>query len=190
MTLSNAYLAVLPENVNGPVLDGWTTHAQSGGWYTLTRDVDRVVLAAWRANTSGAEGLYALFGPLDVLEALAAIELRCMPAREAWRRRTEPAVRAWLRRWRHWRIDGQVRDVEGVAQDVTAARAELIPEGAQLPDPTTDALPWLIRADGTVTTVLAEAQVRVTAIHRPALAGTLAGMGLDTRLENEPDRSA
>lgn len=189
--LASAYLCVRDiDGAGGPVLTGWTATPQDAGWYTLTRAEDSTLLAAWRANTSGARALWALFGPADILEQLAATEAACMPAREAWRRRTEPAVRAWLRRWRHWRIDGQVRIDADTTRAVVAGTVALIPEGAQLPDPTTDALPWLLRADGSVTTIAAEAQVRVTAIHRPALGHTLAGLGLHTRLEDEPDRSA
>lgn len=186
----SAYLAVcdVDAETGGPALDGWTTHAEAGGWYTL-QHASLGWLLVWRGNTHGIRGLFAVVGPEAVLVAFAAEEPSTrMPAREAWRRKTESAVRAWLRRWRVWRIDGQVRDAEGAIQDVTGVRVDLIPEGAQIPDPTVDALPWMFRADGTVTAVQAEAQVRVTVVRQPALLIGLAGMGFEALVEDEPDR--
>jgi len=188
--LAHAFLAVRDVDANGGpvVLGAWQSTPQDAGWYTLTRESDGLTVAAWRANSAGTRGLFALFGPRAELDALAAVEPACLPAREAWARRAEPAVRAWLRRWRHWRIDGQVRDGAGVAQPVTAQTVQIVPEGVAIPDPSTPPLPWLLRSDGSVTTLVAEAQVRVTVIYRPALANTLAGFDLHTVAEDEPER--
>lgn len=190
MTPDHAYLCVrdLDPATGGPVLpDGSTCIVQDAGWFTLTRG--SITIAAWRANAVGSRGLFALFAPRAVLDAIADAEPLCMPAREAWERRTESSVRAALRRWRHWRIDGHVRDpVTGDARAVTDAVVRLVPEGAAIPDPTTTPLPWLLRADGTVTSVAGEAAVRVTALHRPALDRTLAGYALHERAEDEPVR--
>ena len=189
--VGRAYLCVrdLDPSSGGLVLPAaWQVTPQDAGWYTLTRESDGLTVAAWRANSAGTRALFALFGPIALLGAVAAVEPACMPAREAWARRAEPAVRVWLRRWLHWRIDGQVRDGAGVAQPVTAQVVQLVPESAAIPDPPTTPLPWLLRADGTVTTVAAQAQVRVTAIHRPAMGHTLAGFALHSVCEDEPER--
>ena len=174
--LGSAYLCVRdyaapdPElGGGGPALDGWTSTPQAGGWYTLRSADDPALLAAWRANTSGPRVLWALFGPADVLAALATVEPACMPAREAWRRRDEPAVWAWLRRWPTWRVDG-TRDGEPVVGE----RAVLHAEGGQL---AAKVPPW------------AAADLAVTSLLRPALLVTLAGLALDQTLEDEPDRN-
>lgn len=190
LSLDRAYLCVRDLSANGgPVLpNGWTSQAEAGGWYTLRRNSDGLRILAWRANSVSARGLFALFAPLAVLEAVASVEPACMPAVEAWNRRDEAAVRVFLRRWRHWRIDGNVRLPDDTTPAVTNRTVQLIPEGAAIPDPTVTALPWLIRADGTTTAVLAEAAVRVTAIHRPAMDATVASYALHTGLEDEPAR--
>lgn len=190
MTPDHAYLCVRDLDGDGcPVLpDGWTCTEQDAGWYTLTRG-DGLTIAAWRANAVATRALFVLFGPRAFLDAIAASEAACMPAREAWERRGEAATRTFLRRWRHWRIDGHVRDAEGVAQPVTNQVVELVPEGGAIPDPTTTPLPWLLRLDGTVTAVLAQAAVRVTALHRPAMDRTLAGYALHVTAEDEAPRS-
>lgn len=187
--LSNAFLCVRDLDEDGcPVLPAsWECTTQDAGWYTLTRP-DGLTVAAWKASAVASRALFALFGPRAVLDAIAAVEPLCMPAREAWARRAEANVRSFLRYWPIWRIDGQVRDGDGVAQPVSNTVVRLVPSGVQLPDPTTTALPWLLRANGTLTAVQAEAAVRVTVLHRPALDQTLAGFSLHEGLEDEPER--
>lgn len=193
--LRHAYLCARDLDERGcPVLpEAWTCTEQDAGWYTLTRQRDGLTIAAWKANTRGIAAterrLFALFGPIEFLASIAAADPSCMPAREAWARRGEANVRAALRNWRTWRIDGHVRDAEGVAQPVTGAVVQLVPDGARIPDPSTTPLPWLLRADGSVTAVQAEAAVRVAVIHRPAMVHTLAGYSLHAVCEDEPERS-
>lgn len=190
MNPSNAYLCVRALDEEGcPVVgEGWTCEPQDGGWYVL-RHRSGHVIAAWKANTVSTRALFALFGERQVLDAIADAEPLCMPAKEAWDRRSEANVRTFLRRWRHWRLDGHVRDHEGVAQPVVGAVVQLVPEGSAIPDPTTTPLPWLLRADGTVTTQQAQASVRVAALHQPALDRTIAGFVLHQQLEDEPARA-
>lgn len=189
--LSTAYVIVRDLDADGcPVLPStWHCTEQDAGWHTLERDSDGLTIAAWRASAVGARGLFALFAPEALLAAIATTEPACMPAREAWARRAEPTIRAYLRYWPIWRIDGHVRDSDGVAEPVTSAVVRLVPEGVAIPDPSVTALPWLLRADGTVTAVQAEAAVRVATIHRPALDRTLAGFDLHAGLEDEPERT-
>lgn len=190
LSLGHAYLAVRDvASGGGPEVGaGWTVQPESDSWYVLRRTSDDLRIAAWRANSSNGRALWAVWGPQSFLTALAAAEAQCMPAREAWERRNEAAVRVWLRRWPVWRVTGQIRLVDGSLAAITDLARRLIPEGGTLPDPTTQALPWLLRADGTLTAVQAEAVIRVTAISRPAFLATLAGFDLHTIAEDEPPR--
>lgn len=189
--VSHAYLAVQAVDAEGaPDVGGsWTTTAQDAGWYTLTDGT--IVIAAWRANSLSGQGLWAVYGPQAFLEALALSRDDVMPAREAWARRGESAILAWLRYWPTWRVDGYERDLEGNAVAISGVTRRLIPEGARLPDPTVHPLPWNLDAGGALTTQ-ALAVIRVTAIHRPAMLHTMRSEvdGFDLRevMEDEPER--
>lgn len=186
--LGHGYLCVRDIDADGlPVVGvNWNVHA-CGGWSVVHRNDGGVLLAAWRANAIATRALYALFGPQDVLEAIAATEPACMPAREAWARRAEPAVRAWLRRWPAWRFDGAIR-VSGAMVSVSGASRRLIFEGQQVPDPTVTPFPWRFAADGSIVATEAAAVVRVDSIARPAMVATLAGYLLHDVAENQPPR--
>lgn len=194
VSLAHAYLCVRDIDVDGAPIVGqqWIVRAEASGWFSLRRvDDERLLLAAWHANAAGGRALFALFGPQSVLEQIAASEPACMPAREAWTRRAEPAVRAFLRRWPIWRFDGFARVGEvigGAPQAVSGAVRRLIFEGQQIPDPTTTPFPWRFAPDGTIAATDAAAVYRVDAITRPALSMTLAGYALHDELELEEPR--
>lgn len=194
LDVSHAYLCVRDLDAEGcPVLpDTWSCTVEDAGWFTVTRTSDGLRILAWRASQVGSRALFALFGPRSILDAVAAVEPACMPAAEAWARRTEPAIRAWLRYWPVWRIDGHVRDADGVAQPVSTAVVRLVPSGVQIPDPSVTPLPWLLDASGAVVATQAAAVVRVAAIYRPAMDQSmrdqLAGWELAATCEGEPAR--
>ena len=187
----------------------WGERTQRVGvWWVFRRPSTGEQVAIARANALGGRGLYAVVGPLDWLESLASGNDEIMPAREAWRRRAEDdappgeaSPRQICRAWRWYRVDCTERatqsDVDlGLADAVgdpiqrDGVRRRLLTEGHLLPDPTTEALPWDLDADGQLTTQ-AQAVIRVRAIHRPVLAPDVPGVvgkGLHVMLESEPDR--
>lgn len=205
LALGHAYLAVRsvvsgqssdPEaagydpEAGAPVLpDGWTATPQAGQWFTLTRSSDGLTIAAWKASSVASEALFALFGPQAFLDAVAATEPRMAPARELWANRADPTVRAYLRYWPVWRCTGFEHDAEGNPVAITDAVRRLVPSGVRIPDPQSDPLPWLLRANGTLTGFQSEASIRVDSITRPALNATLAGFSLHTTAEDEPERA-
>lgn len=164
------------------------------GWYILTHEPSGRRVAVWRCNAAGSLGLYSVHGPTDLLAAIAArADVQAIPVREAWRRRTEPAIASRLRWWRWWRCEGAERDPEGAVVAFSGVR-QLAPGGSALgtisaTGQTIAALPWDLDADGRPTTQ-ALAVRRVTAISRPCLPGSLAGMGLDVLFEDEEDPGA
>jgi len=171
--LGHAYIAIRDLYVDpetgepdgGPdAPEGWARSPQGSTGWTMIDHPDGLI-AAYRVNAVGLRGLFALFGPQSVLEAIAAGNSEIMPAREIWRRRAEVQARKTVRAWRTWIVD----DDTG-----TEVRRTLIAEGELLPaTPPTVGSPW-----GTV-----------TKLYRPAMAATLAGHALHQTLEDQPDRS-
>lgn len=160
-------------------------------WYCLMHPTGRMVFA-YRENehAPSSQALWCIVGEADDLADLAAIVDEDMPARAAWRRRDEPAVRTFLRRWRTLRCDGFTRDPEtGDPVAFTNEVKVLIPRGAQLPDWSTSPPPWNLDADGRLTTAT-NAVIRVTGfagVNTLALANTLAGHRYDQAFADEPD---
>ena len=167
--LAHAYIAIrdLHED-GGPAAPwAWARSVQGSTGWTMIEHPSGALLAALRINAIGARGLFALFGPVDILEAIAAGNQEVMPARELWRRRAETQARKAVRAWRTWIVDDSDHPFEKV-------RRTLIGEGEILPaTPPTVLAPW-----GTV-----------TKLYRPALDHTLAGHALHQTLEDEPDRN-
>ena len=170
--LGHAYIAIRDLYVDpetgepdgGPdAPEGWARSPQGSTRWTMIGHPDGLI-AAYRVNAVGLRGLFALFGPQSVLEAIAAGNSEIMPAREIWRRRAEVQARKAVRAWRTWIVD----DDTG-----TEVRRTLIAEGELLPTSTPPGPSW-----GTV-----------TKLYRPAMAATLAGHALHQTLEDEPDRS-
>lgn len=161
-------------------------------WYALTHPSGRTVLA-WRENEHGPSGL-ALWAILGEAEDLAELDSRVetsMPAREMWRRRTQPAARSRLRWWRTLRCSGQER-IDGSPTPFTDEVRTLVPRGVQLPDPALNALPWNLAADGSLTTP-ANAVIRVESFSGAdtlAMAITLAGHRYDRGFADEEDPGA
>lgn len=175
-------------------------------WWVWRRASTGEIVAATRINVVGARALYAVAGPIEWLTEVATGRPDVMPAREAWRRRAEDTApdgyaspRQIVRACRAWRCDVTERATQS---DVDAGLAAAVGdpvqrdgvvrvlsvEGVLLPDPTVDALPWDLDADGNVVP-LADAARRVRALHRPALGVPgLCGAGLWRALEDEPDR--
>lgn len=199
-SLSECFLAVVGVDPTEDVDDArygapvvpktWEVTRQADGWWTLRTGGDGGgdELAVWRASVVGSEALWAVWGPRARLDAIAAGEPRMMPGREAWARRSEAGVRAWLRYWPVWRCNVTERDGEGGYVSSTGVVRRLVPDGVQLPDPTVKPFPWLLRADGSETLVISEAVIRVDGLQRPAMSGTLAGRGLHVVTEAQPDR--
>jgi len=143
LTLAHAYLYVgdvdtdpdSPGYLGRVVPVDWHSEYQDARWYAIFHPSgDR--LAAWRANAVGAEGLFAIWGPQSRLDTIAAGETRCMPGREAWARKGEASVRAFLRYWPEWRFDGFVRDSEGspVAATRPAVLIRVVDSGIGIPE--------------------------------------------------------
>lgn len=164
--------------------DGWACSPQSGGWYEVETPAGERLLA-YRENDDGTRGLFAILGDAAVLASIEASSTLALPAREAWRRRLDPGVLPYMRRWRTYRWGGLARDEEGTPQPF-ASVSSLVPYGVALPDPTVSALPWHLASDGTLTTPAAAA-IRVDSITLPALAATMAGLDCHGRFEAEPD---
>lgn len=164
--LAHAYIAIRDLHADGgpDAPESWERSAQgSTGWVMIEHPGG--LLAAYRVNAIGARGLFALFGPQDALEAIAAANDEVMPARELWRRRAETQANKAIRGWRTWIVD------DGAETEI---RRTLIDEGGILPTTLpTVGVPW-----GTV-----------TRLYRPAMMATLAGHPLHVLLEDEPDRS-
>lgn len=180
MTLRDGLLMLRSLDADGgPVVPAtWTVQPEDGGWYTVRRDSDGITLAAHRENTdtAGTLGLFVVMGPRAVLDAIAAASSYAATLQAVWdARATSATALAVLRRLRTWRFDGFERDEAGNPVAITGGVRTVIFEGQALPDPNVTPLPWLIRADGTITTLAAQAQYRIDAIIRPALACTMAG---------------
>ena len=172
MTLGNGYVAIrdLHEDGGPAAPEAWARTSSAGGWTVIDHPPSALTLAACRVNVIGARGLFALFGPQDVLEALADGNAEIMPARELWRRRAETQARKAIRAWRTWIVD-----VDGEVE----VRRTLVTEGEILSaTPPTVGAPWAI--DG----------ASITRLYRPALDTTLAGYTLHITLEDQPDRGA
>lgn len=186
ITLERALLLVRDLDGDGgpecPV--GWACIAQDGRWYEIEAPSGARVLA-YRENDNGAQGLFALVGDAATLALIDGSSALALPAREAWRRRLDPAVLPYMRRWRTFRWAGLARDSGGTAQPF-AGVSRLIPDGAVLPDPSLTPLPWYLAEDGSVA-LPAAAAIRVDSITRPALAATMAGLNCQGRFEAEPD---
>jgi len=197
--IDHCYLCLRDQDASqGPVMPaGFTARRESGGWYTIMRDsTGSPVGAAWRANTNaaGTRGLYAVFGPLSILNALAAIEPLCMPARELLAlviAGNAPAI-AVARRWPTWRFSGSERDiVSGSLVAVSTVVRRLIFDGQTLPAPPLPSTgsPWRFSSTGAIVATDAACRYRVTSLVRPALDTTLAGYTLHTVAEDEPVRT-
>lgn len=185
------YLAVRDLDGEGApdVGAGWTVHLMDAGWCVLERE--NIVVAAWKANELAGRGLFAVFGPQDFLENLASANTEVMPGREAWARRSEANIRAWLRYWPVWRVDGFERDDEGNPVAISGGVRRLLQDGDRLPDPTVDAFPWDLDEHGDLVSQ-ASAVIRVTGIVRPAMANTIRSeadnFDLQQVMEDEPER--
>jgi hypothetical protein len=194
-TLEHAYLCVRALDVDGlPVLPGAWSAERLGDtdWYECRSGNGQTLVEAYQANVVGAEALFALFGPLATLDAFAASESRCMPAREAWNRRAEASVRAWLRYWRCWRFDGYVREndtLSGAQVAVSGVVRTLTRVGQRVPDPTVTAYPWLFAPNGTIVAQASQALYRIDTLVRPALLETIGGYELHAKCEAEPART-
>jgi hypothetical protein len=190
-TLTNGYLCVRTIDGNGaPVIGGsWAVTSQNNGWYTAENTALDAFVALWRANTVGAEALFALFGPQATLQAIAAVEPRCAPARELWASALggNATAQGVMRRWPIWRITGSVRNRAGSLVAVTDTPVVLFPEGMTLPTIGT-AFPWRFSASGSIVGTDGAARVRVNSISRPALLHTLGGYQCHTIAEDEPPR--
>ena len=173
-----------------PVMPGaWTVERlPDSDWHDCRSADGQTIVSAWRANSLGAEALYMLFGPQATLDAFAAIEPRCMPARELWALAVggNATAIAVARRWPTWRFSGAER-VQGVLQPFTGV-ARLIFEGQALPTIAT-AFPWRFDAAGNVVGTDGAAQYRVNSITRPAMLPTIAGYACHTVAEDEPART-
>ena len=187
-SLSNAYIAAR-DMVNGlPVVPAqYTAQAEDDGWFSVRRDDGEILLAAWRANTFGAQSIFALFGPKSVLDTISG----AMPARELWDLALAGNAQAIAaaRRWPIWRFSGHERDSGGNAVVVTDVVRRVIFEGQSMPSPPmpTPAAPWRFAVDGTIVGTDGAAFYRVGSITRPALNATLAGYQLDAVVELEPE---
>lgn len=216
MLPSHLYVAVrdmdssgIPARAGAPRLPAawWDDQAQRVGpwwaWRIPSGPHQGEIVCAARVNALGGRALYAIAGPLGWLEGQAAGTDAVMPGREAWRRRSETGPRQIVRAWRWWRGDYTERATQA---DVDSGRAtsvgdpvqrdgavrRLLSVGHMLPDPTSEAMPWDLDADGELTTMGA-AVIRVRALTRPCLppnVPTIAGVDLHTILEQEPDRGA
>lgn len=161
----------------GPAVP-WPVSIQARtGWVTIKHP--SAPLATYRVNSIGGRGLFALFGPLSILETIAAGNNEVMPGCEFLRRARAARRRALdgdpsesgdallilaVRAWRTWVVDDGVE---------VAVRRTLIAEGDVLPaTPPTVGSPW-----GTI-----------TKLYRPALDCTLGEHPLPQRLEDQPDR--
>lgn len=167
--MTRAYIALRDLHEDGGPAAGerWERAPQGETGWTMLTDGD-VTLACFRANSVGSRGLFAVLGPVDVLEALANGNAEVMPAREAWRRRAETKAKRIIRHWPWW-----IADVDG-----ERARVRLIAEGEVLPAtmPTVGA-PWVLAAGS------------VSRLYRPMMGITGAGRGDVAAVEDEPDRS-
>ena len=198
MTLiaDHCYLCVRdPDGTGGPTLPaGWTLRAEHNSWYSLQRTSDGERLMAWRANTLGAQVLYAAFAKLTILQGLQALDpTRCAPAQTVWTAALGNNATAItvMRRWPIYEITGSVRLPSGLPSAGTTAlvavtnqAVRLFPEGGTLP-----ALPitFPIRYDTTGAQVGTDgaAAVRVDSISQPAMVFSIAGYPFDTQLRNE-----
>jgi hypothetical protein len=198
LDVERCYLCVRDQTADlAPVLpNGWTAQREHGGWYTIRRDSDGLRILAWRANTNaaGTRALYALFAPLAVLEAVAAIEPLCAPAREFWAAAAggNATAIAVVRRWPIWRFSGSERDtVSGALVPVVDVVRRVIFEAQTMPAPPmpTAGAPWRFGADGAIVGTDGASQYVITAITRPALDTTVASYALHVVAEDEPVRT-
>ncbi len=140
----------------------WERSVQGTTGWVMIEHPDGLLAAYYVGPIAGppAQGLFALFGTTATIEAW---DPAAMPAREAFRRRLEPHAGKMHRNWPVWRV------TDGAGTD--SRRRLPVPLAAGLPSAGS---PWA--GD-------------VTALHRPALEVTLLGHLLDTRFEDEPDRT-
>jgi hypothetical protein len=194
LNLAHAYIAVRALDPSGaPVVPGaWAIEQSIDGWFVLRRASDGALVVAWRANSVGAEGLFAVFGPDDVLAALRALDAtRIAPAQQLWSAAVagNATAIAVCRRWPIWRFDGSTRlaAMSDPLVAVVGAARRLIFEGQSLPAPPlpTPAAPWRFALDGTIAATDLASFTRVTAITRPAFDRTLAGYALHSTAELE-----
>jgi hypothetical protein len=194
--LEHAYICVRGLDANGlPIMPGaWTvTRVADSGWHDCRSADGQTLVAAWRANSVGSEALFALFGPKPTLDAFAAVESRCMPARELWElaKGGDATAITVVRRWPIWRFTGQERrDDDVLVPTSNVVRRLLVSEGQSMPTAGT-AFPWRFAADGTIVATDGAAQFRVDGpigSLRPALHLTYAGYELHNVCEHEPPR--
>jgi hypothetical protein len=193
---SRCYLCVRDQAADlSPVMPaGWTAQREAGGWYTLHRSSDGLRIFAWRANTNaaGTRALYALFAPLAVLEAVAAVEPLCAPARELWASAVggNATAIAVVRRWPTWRFTGSERIGGSLVPVIDVVRRVLLADGQTMPAPPmpTDAAPWRFDATGAIVGTDIASQYRITSIARPALDATFWGFALEAIAEDEAPR--
>ncbi len=173
MILAHCYLALRDLHADGgPVAGTWdrvvqrTSTGPPTSW-SITPPGE-VAIEVKLINAVSGRGLFALWGSVSQLAALSAAnptEIR--PAREVWRLAKDGPGKArdvaLHHRWWVCDIDGEIE-----------VRRELIAIGESL---VWQALPWVLPV-GTI-----------TKIYHPTILWTLAGMGSDKILEDEPDRS-
>jgi hypothetical protein len=197
---SRCYLCVRDQAADlAPVMPaGWTARREASGWYTITRSSDGLRILAWRANTNaaGTRALYALFAPLAVLEAVAAVEPLCAPARELWASALlgNAAAIAVVRRWPSWRFTGGERASARSGGQLVAVtdvvRRVLFVDGQTMPAPPmpTPAAPWRFDATGAFVGTDLASQIRIDSITRPALDASIASYVLNAVAEDEAPR--
>jgi hypothetical protein len=193
LSLAHSYACARVLDANGApqVPGGFASQAEADGWYSVRNADGSILLAAWRANSVGTDGLFAVFGPQATLDALAALEPRCMPAQELWAlaRSGNATAITVVRRWPTWRFVGAAKDRAGVMQSFSGV-ARLIFEGQTMPTLGT-AFPWRFAGDGTIVATDGAARYRVDGpigTLTPALHATLAGYQLHAIAEDEAPR--
>lgn len=119
-------------------------------WVDITHPSGRRVLA-WRENEDGVSyALWAVVGDTADLADLAAIVSGDMPARTAWRRKNDAAVKPHLMWWRTLRCSGARSDGAGGWVAFADEIVEAVPRGAQLPDWGATPFPWYLDRAGSI----------------------------------------
>lgn len=177
----------------GPsVPSGWSSARQGDtNWYQLREPSNERILC-YVANRALGRVLCACFGSESALAVVESGADLALPAREAWRRRNESAIKTYLRYWPTLGCDGFERIPDGEGQDQVLAFSgvrRVLDEGGQLPDWQVSTLPWNLAPDGSLTTQ-ALARFRVTGfagVDTISIRNTLAGLSCISAFEDEED---
>jgi hypothetical protein len=184
-----------------PVIDAAELVTPQGdGWIEATRGGARLLL--WRANSFAGRGLFAAFGPRDVLDAFRLAEPLCGPASALVTAAIAGNANAQtvLRRWSVWRVSGFARRVALGALPsagpsvvpITNEVVRLFPEGGQTPAfplPTAGA-PWRFSAAGAIVGTDGAAALRVNSVDGITLDVGIGGFDFPTIFVDEPDMAA